>query len=469
MPTLVMFWDEVNHFGDSIAGMRIENNVEGIVIPTNACGFRLQRPDSLWNDYWYFAEPGPGSIFEFQGITYSSGFAGNDNFVQSQGPVGGCAGGSGSYNFITTLGAFGINEDDPVLAGAGSFIADFTSADDITWLDSAGKVIELKFPDSEVPPPKLPREFFEAPPEVKGCFRDFEGKLHCPEDTDSAGQSAGNLPSGGVALFSFSARNAYIVPGMEAAEDIAATPASVASGQPLEIRCPAELRLTVRFIKSASAAPGRVRYRFLFAHGPRSTVFERVVSDAGLTTVNHSVPIPLPKPVGSPPNGGVDLTGPDDFSVFLPPIDPPPSDPSGPGNGSLTIEPLPDNEHKGAVRVEVLNSVSGIIASGWANYHLICEVGSGRPVVTPGLVGAGIVSLQSNLNRWIEMRSRPTLNLDGRFGKETARVVMDFQNSEGLADDGIVGPKTWRALLKRVAARPEMPDCKPKKTGYDPS
>lgn len=468
MPTLVMFWDEVDPFGDSIAGMRIENNVGGIVIPTNACGFRLQLPGQLWNDYWYFAEPGvPGSIFEFQGITYSSGFASNDDFVQAQGPVGGCAGGSGSYNFITTLGAFGIDGDDPVLAGAGSFIADFTSADDITWLNSAGEVIESEFPDPEVPSTELPPEFFEAPPEVKGCFRDFEGNLHCPEDTDSADQSAGNLPSGGVALFT--ARNAYIVPSMEAAENIAATPAPVASGQPLEIRCPAELRLTVRFIKSASASPGRVRYRFLFAHGPRSTVFEKVVSDAGLTTVNHSVPIPLPKPVGPPQNGGVDFTGPDEFSVFVPPIDPPPSDPSGLSiEGGLTIEPLPDNEHKGAVRVEVLNSVSGIIASGWANYHLICEVGSDRPVVTPGLVGAGIISLQANLNRWLEMQSRPTLNLNGRFGKETARVVMNFQMSEGLADDAIVGPKTWRALLKRVA-RPETSGCKPKKTGYGPS
>jgi peptidoglycan hydrolase-like protein with peptidoglycan-binding domain len=53
------------------------------------------------------------------------------------------------------------------------------------------------------------------------------------------------------------------------------------------------------------------------------------------------------------------------------------------------------------------------------------------------------------------MQSRSTLNLDGRFGKKTARAVMNLQKSEGLADDGIVGPKTWRALLKRVT-RPEM-------------
>ena len=36
---------------------------------------------------------------------------------------------------------------------------------------------------------------------------------------------------------------------------------------------------------------------------------------------------------------------------------------------------------------------------------------------------------------------------DGVFGPITDRVVRGFQRRKGLADDGIVGPKTWRALF----------------------
>jgi hypothetical protein len=455
MPQIVMFWDEINVFDDATAGLRIEQNHQYIEIPEDACGFRLQRPGQDWTDHWHFANPGnPGQTFSFQGIQYSSSFAGSAEFVEARGPVGGCAGGSGSYVFVTSLGSFGITGDDPIAAGAGSFIADFTSESDIEWLNAAGQVIELEVPDPSVEPADLPPEFFEQPPEVKGCFRDFEGNLQCPEDTDSAGQAAGGAPSGGLALFI--ASNTLVVPGLVLAEDLTGPETPVASGQPVKIGCPAELIMTVRFVKSASAPAATVRYRFQFAHGPRSTVFEKHVSDAGLTTVIHSVPIPLPKPIGPTPGGGI-TPGADEFAVFRPPVDPIPTDPSVQlDNAGLTIEPLPDNEHKGSVRVEVINGADGIIVSGWASYHLVCEEGTGRPVVTPGLVGAGVVSLQANLNRWLEEKSRALVKLDGRFGEETTRAVIEFQKAAGLKPDGIVKRKTWRALL-RAASKPAEP------------
>ena len=128
MPQIVMFWDEINVFGDATAGLRIEQNQQNIEIPADACGFRLQRPGQDWTDHWYFANPGnSGQTFSFQGIQYSSSFAGSAEFVEARGPIGGCAGGSGSYVFVTSLGSFGITGDDPIVAGAGSFIADFTS------------------------------------------------------------------------------------------------------------------------------------------------------------------------------------------------------------------------------------------------------------------------------------------------------------------------------------------------------
>jgi hypothetical protein len=39
------------------------------------------------------------------------------------------------------------------------------------------------------------------------------------------------------------------------------------------------------------------------------------------------------------------------------------------------------------------------------------------------------------------------VGVDGLFGSETDRVVRAFQRRKGLFDDGIVGPRTWRALF----------------------
>jgi peptidoglycan hydrolase-like protein with peptidoglycan-binding domain len=43
-----------------------------------------------------------------------------------------------------------------------------------------------------------------------------------------------------------------------------------------------------------------------------------------------------------------------------------------------------------------------------------------------------------------------TVTVDGAFGPRTEAAVKAFQASKGLADNGIVGPETWTALVIRV-------------------
>lgn len=42
------------------------------------------------------------------------------------------------------------------------------------------------------------------------------------------------------------------------------------------------------------------------------------------------------------------------------------------------------------------------------------------------------------------------LTIDGDFGGKTLAKVKDFQKSKGLTPDGVVGPKTWKALIKTL-------------------
>jgi peptidoglycan hydrolase-like protein with peptidoglycan-binding domain len=46
--------------------------------------------------------------------------------------------------------------------------------------------------------------------------------------------------------------------------------------------------------------------------------------------------------------------------------------------------------------------------------------------------------------RWVQLRVGCVP--DGKFGPATERAVREFQRAAGLADDGVVGQKTWAAL-----------------------
>ncbi|MFI9250103.1 peptidoglycan-binding protein [Streptomyces sp. NPDC053069] len=66
-----------------------------------------------------------------------------------------------------------------------------------------------------------------------------------------------------------------------------------------------------------------------------------------------------------------------------------------------------------------------------------------EPQVSYGSTDDAVKAVQCALNRSVK---NANLAEDGIFGKQTRSMVVKFQGCAGLAQDGIVGPKTWRQL-----------------------
>src|SRR5215216_826064 len=67
---------------------------------------------------------------------------------------------------------------------------------------------------------------------------------------------------------------------------------------------------------------------------------------------------------------------------------------------------------------------------------------SSRPLLKNGSKGDAVETLQ----RALAAVDYDPGGVDGIFGPNTERAVKEFQTSQGLAADGVVGPKTWAAL-----------------------
>ena len=71
-----------------------------------------------------------------------------------------------------------------------------------------------------------------------------------------------------------------------------------------------------------------------------------------------------------------------------------------------------------------------------------------------GSVGAGVELVQYELSRVLILSG--SQDVDGQLGPRTAQAVRDYQQLKALAVDGVVGPRTWTAMLTEHPAPPRL-------------
>ena len=97
--------------------------------------------------------------------------------------------------------------------------------------------------------------------------------------------------------------------------------------------------------------------------------------------------------------------------------------------------------------VEAKGRDDGVVESrisGWDRYGRPSFLGASRvlKLTTPYMRGSDVYRVQSTLKEL----GYDLGQLDGVYGKKTARAVKRFQKDQGLTVDGIVGEKTYAAL-----------------------
>ena len=95
-----------------------------------------------------------------------------------------------------------------------------------------------------------------------------------------------------------------------------------------------------------------------------------------------------------------------------------------------------------------------------------------RPTLRRGATGPAVRELQQLLNNWLLvaplLTSRP-LAVDGVFGAVVEERVRLFQEFNALAVDGVVGPRTWTALLTFRRPTPALDTFAPPASSGQPA
>ncbi|MBZ4420138.1 peptidoglycan-binding protein [Myxococcus sp. RHSTA-1-4] len=102
--------------------------------------------------------------------------------------------------------------------------------------------------------------------------------------------------------------------------------------------------------------------------------------------------------------------------------------------------------------VKAFQRARGLAADGivgpktWSALNATASAGGSGPTLRLGAKGEPVRALQQRLN----VLGFNSGTADGSFGPKTEAAVKAFQQSRGLAADGVVGPKTWDKLGIKV-------------------
>jgi peptidoglycan hydrolase-like protein with peptidoglycan-binding domain len=112
---------------------------------------------------------------------------------------------------------------------------------------------------------------------------------------------------------------------------------------------------------------------------------------------------------------------------------------------SLTVDGIFGPQTEEIVRA--YQGFTGLTVDGIAGPQTWASITGGHAVgstVRRGDTGEFVKAAQNELDR-----HNYSLVIDGIFGDKTDAAVRQFQNTVGLAVDGVVGPNTWRELITR--------------------
>ena len=120
------------------------------------------------------------------------------------------------------------------------------------------------------------------------------------------------------------------------------------------------------------------------------------------------------------------------------------------GSTSVSIEgntSLNSNDNGGSVMQR--ERTKNIVAYGRPKYVNSSPITPVTPTIPiPATVKQGSKGETVTLLQQLLVSRGYVIGIDGDFGPETEKAVRDFQNKQHLGVDGVVGPKTWTALLK---------------------
>lgn len=120
------------------------------------------------------------------------------------------------------------------------------------------------------------------------------------------------------------------------------------------------------------------------------------------------------------------------------------------GSTNVSIEgntSLNSNDNGGSVMQR--ERTRNIVAYGRPKYVNSSPITPVKPTIPiPVTVKQGSKGETVTLLQQLLVSRGYVIGIDGDFGPETEKAVRDFQNKQHLGVDGVVGPKTWTALLK---------------------